>query len=66
MKSYSNDPQDYTLEDYYSDAFDSVGMEARSSDLQDYFNMFPQAFDLYRDWSIARAVAEHDDVFFEE
>lgn len=61
MKTYSNDPQDYTLEDYYFDKFNDTSLSDLTDDMIVYFMKDSHALDSFRDWWIEREIRNRDD-----
>lgn len=61
MKIYSNDPQDYTLEDYYFDKFNDTSLSDMTTDMIFYFMNNKYALDSFREWWIEREIRNCDD-----
>jgi hypothetical protein len=66
MKTYSNDPQDYTLEDAYSEEFDGMSFQNLLDDMVAYLkedgqalDSFEQALDSFKEWWIEKKIKEH-------
>ena len=59
MKTYSNDPQDYTLEDAYSDEFDDASWKDLFDSMIAYFNFDDQALDSFKSWWIEQKIKDH-------
>lgn len=59
MKIYSNDPQEYTLEDVYSEEFDSTELKDLVEDMIEYFSNDKRALDLFGTWWVGQKIEEH-------
>ena len=58
MKVYSNDPQDWTLEDAYSEEFDDTELKDLVADMIEYFNEDKYAIDSFKEWWIEKKIKE--------
>ena len=59
MKTYSNDPQDYTLEDAYSDQFDDCDWQLLVPDMIEYFKFNQYAIDSFKEWWVEQQIKNH-------
>lgn len=59
MKTYSNDPQDYTLEDMLFEKFNDTQLKDLVADMIEYFNEDKYAIDSFRDWWLEREIKNH-------
>lgn len=59
MKIYSNDPQDYTLEDMLFEKFNDTQLKDLVADMIEYFNEDKYAIDSFREWWIEREINNH-------
>jgi len=59
MKIYSNDPQDWTLEDMLFEKFNDTQLKDLVADMIDYFNEDKYAIDSFREWWIEREINNH-------
>lgn len=60
MKTYSNDPQDYTLEDMFSDKFDDISdWNELVPDMIEYFKWNQQGLELFKEWWIEQEIKNH-------
>lgn len=58
MKTYSNDPQDWTLEDAYSQEFDDCDWKDLVPDMIKYFHNNDYALDSFKEWWIESKIDE--------
>jgi len=56
MKTYSKDPQDYTLEDVYSQEFDDCDWKDLVPSMIVYFHNNDQALDSFKEWWIEKQI----------
>lgn len=61
MKTYSNDPQDYTLEDACSDKFDDMRWSELTESMIEYFKFNPHALDSFKEWWIEQEIKHAND-----
>lgn len=61
MKTYSNDPQDYTLEDELFEKFNDTQLKDLVADMIEYFNEDKYAIDSFREWWIEREIKHAND-----
>lgn len=61
MKIYSNDPQDYTLEDYFFDKFNDTSLSDLTDDMIVYFMNNRHAVNSFREWWIGREIRNRND-----
>jgi hypothetical protein len=59
MKTYSNDPQDWTLEDAYSQEFDDTKWNDLFEDITNYFTYREYALESFKEWWIEQKIKEH-------
>ena len=58
MKTYSNDPQDYTLEDACADEFDNKPWNDLLADIIVYFDSSEHALDSFKEWWVEQRIEE--------
>jgi hypothetical protein len=59
MKVYSNDPQDWTLEDAYSQEFDCAEWNDLVPDMIEYFKFDKYAIDSFKEWWVEQQIKNH-------
>ena len=59
MKVYSNDPQDWTLEDAYSQEFDDFDWQDLVPDMIKYFHNSDYALDSFKEWWVEEKIKDH-------
>lgn len=59
MKVYSNDPQDWTLEDAYSQEFDWADWNDLVPDMIEYFKFDRYAIDYFKEWWVEQQIKNH-------
>jgi hypothetical protein len=59
MKVYSNDPQDWTLEDAYSQEFDDFDWQDLVPDMIKYFHNSDYALDSFKEWWVEQSIKHH-------
>ena len=59
MKVYSNDPQDWTLEDAYSQEFDWAALTDLFPDIIKYFETREYALDSLKEWWVEEKIKDH-------
>ena len=59
MKVYSNDPQDWTLEDSYSQEFDWADWNDLVPDMIEYFKFDKYAIDSFKEWWVEQQIKNH-------
>ena len=59
MKVYSNDPQDWTLEDSYSQEFDWADWDDLVPDMIEYFKFDKYAIDSFKEWWVEQQIKNH-------
>ena len=58
MKTYSNDPQDWTVEDACAEEFDQLDWKDLVPDMIKYFHNNDYALDSFKEWWVAQRINE--------